>query len=82
MTPFAIPYLALGLIKEGGILEGLGLDGDLSRGKRSVCGDIISQRIDPALDLEEDDDPSVLDYLTDPGNQPVGPLDYNDIDII
>jgi hypothetical protein len=82
LTPFAIPYLAMGLIKEGGILEGLGIDGELSRGHRSICGDVISRKSDPKYDLEEDDDPSVLDYLTDPGNQPAGPVDYEDIDII
>ena len=80
MTPFAIPYLALGLIKEGGLLDGLGLEGKITRGKKDVCGNIVARRKDPGL--EADDDPSILDYITDPGNQPVGPIDYTDIDVV
>ena len=45
-----------------------------------MCGNIVARRKDPGL--EADDDPSILDYITDPGNQPVGPIDYTDIDAV
>jgi len=75
MTMFAPLYLAFGLIKEGGVLEGLMPDA-LERGTRDVCG-AITRRKDPHV--EDDDDPNLLDTILDPTNVPPGPLDMDNM---
>ena len=70
MTMFAPPYLIMGLIKEGGILDGLFPD-KLQKGKRDVC-DVITRRKD--TELEKDNDTAALDYILDPESVPPGPM--------